>query len=158
MGQGVVFRCSKCGCNYMMSWGEGFIFPMVYERTVGEIREGAFGEEIRRIFEERDDLAVDCGEDLFVCSCGNWTTETNLDVYEPLTNESGTGGARDYYMREDLKKDFRLLSRRTHVCARCGRKMKRIGRPWDYAMQHGLACPECGTVNTADPRFAIMID
>ena len=133
------------------------MFPLVYERTVREIRDGEYGEELRELFRSRTDLAVDCEEDLFVCGCGNWETGASLDVYGP----AGAGRKPEkhgYPTKEDLKRDFVLLRRHPHFCTRCGREMERIDDPESYLESRGLACPECGTVNGTDPSTVVLWD
>ena len=159
MGTGKVFKFRKCGTEYNIMTGVGFAFPSIYRETIEDIKTGKYGEELRDLFENDPGLAVDCETDLYVCECGNWTTEINLDVYEPLNEDVKERYARYMYVtRDELKKDFKLVRHHELICDKCGKKMKRIKHPESYAERYGLTCPECGEKNTAEKYAGIMWD
>ena len=162
MGTGHAITCKKCGTEYSIMTGIGFMFPTVYKETVDKIRSGEFGEELKELFLNDNGLAVDCEEDLFVCKCGHWKTEINLDVYEPLNEDIRKRYTNDlgnmFAMRYELKHDFKQVRHQKHICDKCGKEMKQIKYPDSYVRRYGLSCPECGEKNTADPRGMIFWD
>ena len=165
MGEGHFIKCKNCGTKYGVITGIGMMFPSVYGETVEKIRNGDYGEELNELLLTRPYLAVDCELDLYVCDCGHWETEENLDVYEPIDEEMRkereknlSEDYRDYVIREDLKEDYRLVRHHTHICSKCGKEMKKIKRPEYYARKFGLKCPVCGEKNTAEYENMILWD
>lgn len=163
MGEGHIIKCSNCGTEYMVDTGIGMLFPKVYGDTVEDIKAGKYGEEAKELFMSKPYKAVDCEYDLYVCECGNWNVEENLDIYE-ISDESRmkerypAEEGHGYVMREDLEEYFKLIMPHVHVCERCGKPMKRIKRPDYYVRQYGLKCPDCGTKNKADLSTRILWD
>ena len=163
MGEGHEIKCKNCGNEYAVTTGIGIAFPIVYEETVERIRDGEYGEELKDLFLSKPYLAVNCENDLFVCDCGHWVTEENLDIYEPIEEElkrkrESAGAIHGYVMWEDLKEDYKLIRHHVHVCPECGKEMKRIKRPDYYVRTYGLKCPECGTKNKAGYETRILWD
>lgn len=162
MGEGVEIRCRKCGADYIVFTGVGMMYPSDCAETMGKIRSGEYGDELKDLILSDPDLAVDCEMDLYVCECGHWQTEKNLDVYEPVDNE-----VRNRHVNKEqpviafkdmLKKDYRIVKHYMHVCEKCGKEMKLIKNADSYARRYGLSCPECGTKNKAELRNRILWD
>ena len=169
MGTGSSFVCEKCGCKYSVLTGIGFLQPIVYKETVQKIKAGEYGDEVREVFINTRYAAVDTEKDLFVCKCGNWNTEINMDIYAPIDpdklKELEHGAQIDedseevtFAMREDLEECFSVVRYWVHKCDRCGKEMKRIRYPENYAKRYGLNCPKCGTKNKADPMGRLIWD
>ena len=169
MGSGYSFRCSKCGCEYDAWLGIGYLFPSEYREAVSDIEAGKYGEEIRQTFLETQYAAVDFEKDLFVCKCGNWTVENNMDLYSPNDVEEVKKlnyGEHDVegwgyipcVMKHDLKEHFTLLRHWPHMCKKCGREMKQIKNPDYYVRRYGLRCPDCGEKNFEEQGSRILWD
>ena len=169
MGTGSSFVCEKCGCKYSVLTGVGFLQPTVYKETVQKIKAGKYGEDIKDIFLKTKYAAVGTEKDLFVCKCGYWTTDMNMDIYAPIDPdklkelEYGPHIDEDseevtFAMREGLIKCFSVVRHWVHKCDRCGKEMKRIRDPENYAKRYGLNCPKCGTKNKSDHLGRIMWD
>ena len=56
MGQNLSLKCSCCDYEIGISLGVGFFFPMLYEETIKEIKEGKLGKTLYRFLEEHPDV------------------------------------------------------------------------------------------------------
>ena len=162
MGDGIGIKCRKCGAEYLVFTGVGMMYPSECAETLKKIRSGEYGDELQKLFLNDPDLAVDCEQDLFVCECGHWITEKNLDVYEPaddsVRNRHANKEEPIIAFKDALKRDFRLVKHHVHACEKCGREMKLIKNADSYARRYGLTCPECGAKNKAEPFNMILWD
>ena len=152
MGCGVGFKCSKCGKEYETHTGIGMGFPMVYKRTIDEVKNGRYGEEWKRLALSEDFVAVDAERYLYICEkCGYWTVDLDLSLYAPNDPETiktmqygektvEEWGKVPYVMRWDLEQDYHLLKKRIHKCKKCGDSMRIATSEEEYR----LPCPECG--------------
>ena len=154
MGRGYNYKCKKCRKDYQLRLGAGWSLPDIYVETVEAIRQGAFGEEYRRLFDSEAFICVDVEKDLFICrSCGRWRAEASMNLYEPNDPEAVSQemegdelgkklGYDPYMTRFVLERDYHLKKRRIHMCE-CGKRMHRAsGKELEL-----LACPRCRTMN-----------
>ena len=151
MGNGLGFRCNKCGHEFTASFGIGFMFPVLYRETVKEIRQGKYGREWKELFKTTPGAAVNAEMELYVCgTCGCSVNDLNLAIYEPKKpravkiqdpEPAGTMQAkgREYVMPYELKSDYRLVELFIHKCPECGKRMHK------YRETDRLKCPECRT-------------
>jgi len=162
MGRGYECKCNKCGYSFGANLGVGFLFPMVYQKTVDAMKNGEYGEQGRKFFEEHPDGAVECDNVVARCTCcGKFGRVPNLTMYvpkkeyNPLNAESkgiwSTAfpfeGA-DYVSWMDLEKYYDLYEKYDHRCPECGGSAEII----DFEKQleaRELKCPNCdGTMET----------
>ena len=59
MGSGFEYKCSKCNNEYGITLGIGMMYPVVYKELVDEVKNGAFGEEWKQLFDNTENIAVD---------------------------------------------------------------------------------------------------
>ena len=84
MGQNLSLKCSCCDYEIGISLGVGFFFPMLYEETIKEIKEGKLGKTLYRFLEEHPDGAVDCERAVLQCeTCGALKQGMNFSMYIP---------------------------------------------------------------------------
>lgn len=154
MGRGYGFICSQCGNEYGYGIGVGFLFPMVYEETLKEVKKGKYGEEWKNLVKNTKNIAIDAEEHLYVCKkCGTWKTEEGLSLYTPKdkkalktkNNDSRWAVGFDfsqasYVTSEELREYYKLLKSYTHRCPKCKARMHRATSEEAF----NLPCPKCG--------------
>ena len=148
MGNGVGFRCGKCGYGFTAYLGVGFDFPEVYRETVSAVQEGEYGQEWKELFERTPGAAVDANRELYVCSaCGGYREDLNLTLYGP--KDPGVSKVHDgrfsvanpaegaeYVAPWELGDEYRVVKVYRHMCA-CGNRMHRL------RVDDRLKCPWC---------------
>ena len=142
MGNGFLIRCKKCSYEYRALLGIGMLFPTVYQETVSGIKEGKFGEEYQKFFEEHPDAAVNCEAYMAVCQdCGAFDTVKSLSLFLPKKNEEKTltFGCLTF---EDLKADYKIAKKYPHKCSSCGGDLKPIDLI-DELSKKAVRCPKC---------------
>jgi len=149
MGEGLCFRCQKCGEDFTAYTGIGFSFPRVYQDVVAAIQKGKYGKEWKKLFKATPGAAVNAEQELFVCpDCGRFDSFVNLSLYAP--KEPGLSKFHDipfstvdpcfdmeYVMPRDLETDYQLVKQYPHVCQKCGKEMK------PYSKGKRMKCPRC---------------
>lgn len=150
MGDGIFYRCNKCGNEYpiMLGWGMGY--SLVYDEIMEKLLKGEFGEDLQKIVEKTKNIVVDAINYLYICGqCGYWTESHGLDLYqvknEKLIEENADADKKwidgwTFFEYRTHPKDFRVLKRIKYVCPECNSLMKRIGEHSKYPI---LKCPEC---------------
>lgn len=158
MGQGIGFKCSKCGKEYAACPGIGFLFPEQYKEIQAAAKKGKFGPEWKELVNSGKYIAVDAETYLYVCGkCDYWTVEEGLSVYEPNDPEALANkqygiktveewGEVPYATMMDFKEEYHILKRRTHKCIKCGSVMHKASREEESR----LKCPDCGGEPEAD--------
>lgn len=133
--------CPKCGTEYSVRLGIGYVFPLEYKETVNEIKAGKYGTDWQKLFGSVPGAAVNAEAEFYVCAfCGGFSNEKNLSVYSPKgksreahTDQTGS----KYCTLDDLKEGYRLVKSYVHKCPECGKRMHKY-RPGDL-----LKCPHC---------------
>lgn len=139
MGNIIRLRCKKCSYTFDAYLGVGFLYPVVYEETLEEIRKGTYGEAHRLFLEEHKDAAVNCENVLAVCSsCGHPECVKDMTLYLPRTSRKSPEG---------LKYD--------HKCSDCGGSMRIFTEDEEVT---GIKCPECGDELERDEEQRILWD
>jgi len=153
MGQGYTYVCKKCGKQYSVMTGIGFLFPQEYKQTMKKIAEGKQGRKRQELFKKIPFLAVDAENYYYECeNCGSWSVEQGLDLYEPKDEEKikkkqygeetvEEWGEAPYVDGYQLKTEYVLIDRYEHKCPKCHSIMKKNAR------RKIISCPECGTRN-----------
>lgn len=141
MGNGYKIKCKKCGYDYRAMLGVGMLFPSLYEKTVSEIKEGKYGEDYKKFFEDNPDAAVNCEAVLAVCEqCGNFSTVNDLSLYVPKKSDDA-GMNVGYVMAEELESDYKKCRSYPHKCF-CGGSLKVIDM-LDELSKNAVRCPKC---------------
>lgn len=155
MGRGYKYKCRNCGKQSDILLGIGGLYPQVYKGFVEEIREGEYGEEFKRAFEETTYAVIDPERKLYVCdNCGSWGVAECMSVYAPNDPEKiaeekygektvGELGYVPYVSSYEVKEKYHLVKEDYIECPKCGRAM-RVAEEEDMK---SLPCPECGTQN-----------
>ena len=155
MGWGYGFECKKCKKEYSFHLGVGMMMPRVFERTIDEVNEGAWGEECKKVLNSERFVVPDIEKELYICkSCGRWSVEQNMNMYAPNNPETilhqkygiktvEEWGKIPYVMRWQLEKDYHRIKSWIHICE-CGKRLHKASK----AEMENLACPYCGTINT----------
>ena len=149
MGNGLSFRCNKCGYEIVASYGIGYLFPITYKETVEAIKAGKYGQEWKELYEHTPGAAINAEMDFYTCSyCGSFANEPNLTMYAPNDPEiSKTHNERfsishpaegcEYVMLYELRENYRRVKAFIHKCPGCGKRMHK------YKQGELLKCPEC---------------
>ena len=134
-----VLKCNKCDSEFEVYIGISSLFPMVYQQTIDEIKEGKYGEKIKDIFESVPNAAVDAGSYLYKCDrCGYWEETPGLSIYAPNDPED----REDTYVADPAHDHkYHIYKRHVHVCPKCRKRMRRIS---ELEELNQLKCPNCG--------------
>ena len=156
MGQNISLKCSCCDYEIGISLGVGFFFPMLYEETIKEIKEGKLGKTLYRFLEEHPDGAVDCERAVLQCdTCGALKQGMNFSMYIPKPGfvqspHSEWSGAfpcegLSYVAKSDLKESYNLYQHYPHRCPRCRKRMIAMNTEefMDKLNNQELLCPDC---------------
>lgn len=138
MGAGYGYFCEKCGKDFFVSWGIGFLYPMVYKKILEDIKSGKYGEEMKAAALSNSDVAVDAESHLYVCSCGCWENDYGLSLYVPKEGARIDSPFVSPYSQQDI---FQILYKYDHQCPECGETMIEAD-----GKKSGLQCPECKTI------------
>ena len=153
MGSGIEYKCSKCGKEYEVCCGVGFLFPQVYEGLMNDIKSGKYGQGWKKLALSEDTIAIDAVSYVYVCKkCGFWAVEPGLSLYvandskavkEYLQSRHWTAGHDGTFVTfSELRQDYHILKRRVHKCAKCKGIMHKATEYEEY----NLKCPYCGNV------------
>ncbi len=155
MGKGYSYVCSKCGKNFDVFLGIGMMFPVIYRRTIEEIKSGKYGEEWKKIFNSQPYTATNAHKYLYKCkNCGYWEESKELSLYVPNDLESfpktqfgiktvEEWGYVPYVTEIELKYDYHLIKRYIHKCPKCGKTMNQATEKNEFLT---LSCPDCGAL------------
>lgn len=162
MGEGYCFSCKNCGYTFEANLGIGFMFPSVYEEVMNKARGGKLGPDAQRFLSEHPDGALDCSTVALNCKkCGELGTDLSCDMYIPKQAQQiesedwkcspafPVEGAK-YVMPMDLIRDYDLVQRYPHRCAKCNGEMESISKGKltrygyeDVIDKRKLKCPHC---------------
>jgi len=158
MGNGYTYRCTECDYSFQAVLGVGFRFPTVYRSTVEGARMGGLGKEIKKIFEENPDAAINCDATVIRCEkCGDLSCAAHLGVYIPKVRRDA---APKYVAPWALNGGYTLLAKYPHRCRKCGSPAETIDeKAFSEKIQDGrIACPCCGARLKFDESSVIMWD
>ena len=154
MGNGIGYKCSKCGKRYQASWGIGMMFPEQYIKLVEKAGRGDFGKAYKDLFAKDPKMAIDAEEYVYCCSvCHAWRVEPELTLYQPKDGYESIIN-QDYVMRNELKMYYRTCKHFSHKCPKCKGRMHRASED-EIQM---LPCPYCGGPRDMDYEELIMWD
>lgn len=152
------YTCAQCGKEMRFSTGVIMRQPRKCEDVVCEMREGKHGEELKRLCDERQLVAVEADWKLYECPCcGFWGSYTDLTLYEPddLENALSKAEASTDPWGWDRPPALPTLGIGWHVvkdyrpeCPRCGGEMAAREGIGHGVERERLPCPECGAMNT----------
>lgn len=140
MGAGYGYFCEKCGKDFPVFLGFGFMYPMVYEELLSDIKSGKYGEEMKTAALSNSDVAVDAERHLYVCSCGHWENAYGLSLFVP---KKGARIDSPYVTPNKQRDDFQVLYEYNHQCPECGETMIEAD-----SENYDLRCPVCKTMCT----------
>lgn len=149
MGYGEMFKCSKCGNEYDVCLGIGFLHPDVCREELKKIKKGKYGEDWKKLALSEEYTVVDTENFVYICGkCGHWVNENAVSLYAPKDaaklkkKKYGIKTVEEWgevpYIMDP--KDFRLLKRKVHKCSKCGELMHKA-TPEEI---DNLPCPKCG--------------
>lgn len=166
MANGLGLVCSKCGKEYDMCYSSGFDFMEVYRDTFNAIRNGYYGENIRRAALNNKKSAIDAYRYIYKCwRCSGWKSEVCGDLYVPnhpeekpvLLMETETFDKWEdvpFVSRIDLKEKYHVIKRCIHRCDKCNSRMHKVNEKHLYH----LRCPYCGGKAMDDEVYTINWD
>ncbi|MBQ3759711.1 MAG: hypothetical protein II876_09670 [Synergistaceae bacterium] len=136
MGEVVRYECEKCGYRFRLGLGVGGSF---FIETVIKAKNGEFGEEAKRFFEEHSDEAIEAinyeGIIMRCEKCGEYESHEALTMYVPKEDHVMSYSIPSW----DLwKKGCTKYADYPHKCEYCGGDMRII------ASDEPVVCPHCG--------------
>lgn len=160
MGYGFVFTCHKCKEKNWIKTGVGMGYPNLFRRTVQNVKDGYYGNRMKRIAKSIRYAAVDAEKKFYYCRCEYWKTELDMSIYEPINVEDLLNkqfgiktvhewGYVPYVTRCDFEKDYNQVWKYKHYCPRCHREMAEIERFCELP----LRCVKCGERLRNDGEF-----
>lgn len=143
MGAGYALKCPKCDFTHTYQLGIGYLFPMDYENTVQNAKEGGLGNELKSFFAENPYGAIDAEYVLLCCSeCGSYETRKDLTMYLP-TKRNREDIPR-CVTRDELKLYYTVYQKYPHRCEKCGGSMSIVRKGRE--IREKLLCPNCRSV------------
>lgn len=150
MGNGLKLEC-KCGFELTASLGIGFLYPMVCEKTLQSIKDGAYGEELKDLANNTPNVAVHHEASLFLCDhCGDIVVEEEIDLCTPIKKRKGNQKFCSvidypeditYVMRCDIGDTYKVIHSVEHKCSKCGNPLRVIKQT--PKVLNSLKCPKC---------------
>lgn len=135
MGAGYEYFCEKCGKHFPVYLGRGFMYPIVYEELLEDIKSGKYGEEMKTAALSNSNVAVDAERHLYICSCGYWENAYGLSLFIP---KEGARIDSPYVTPNKQRDDFQVLYEYNHQCPECGETMIEAD-----SERIDLRCPVC---------------
>lgn len=158
-----LYECTNCHEMESFWNGVGMMFPSVYEDLKKQCLEGRYGEEIKQLFAEYPQGAIDGSENVYYCpECQDWHQTPCLDFFVPAfesgdtinrEKESDSPEVLDCVMPWELhSKEYKLIRKYKHTCPHCGNAtvkklvMEPMGRAGRKSSFDGIRfkCHECG--------------
>ena len=129
MGSVYSIEC-ECGYSLSVSQGVGLFYPRQCERIMQSIREGDYGEEMKKAAETVPHAAVCCSSGLFRCpNCGDYTGDEYMALCAPIGeykprrgrfSSACSGEGIDYVMPYDIGRDYYVVLQEPVNCPNCG--------------------------------------
>ena len=161
MGIGNYFECKNCHHEYRTKLGSGMLYPKVYQRLLGAIMDGDYGETLQEVAKQHQYTAVNAEYVLYICSdCRHWEISQDTTLYAPnnleeiRTSQFGIKTVEEwgyvpYAYDWMLKESYHVIKRCYHSCPKCGRRMHKASAKEEL----NLPCPKCGTDNIAIDEY-----
>lgn len=139
LGRGYYFYCTKCKEEHFFYVGVGMLFPMVYKKTVENIKSGKYGKEWKSFFEKYPNGMINAYKEVYYCpKCHLAKSQLNLSFYKPL--DPNEPEVTDVSYQLDFSK-YSLVKEYTHICRQCDQNMRNAARNiWLMPVN----CPKCG--------------
>lgn len=160
MGQGFIYKCSKCELETMVTLGVGMLFPDVYQDVLEDAKAGKYGSEWKELANKSEFVAVDATQKFYLCPrCGNWKVDYDLSLYEPFDEDHirskqygiktvAEWGDVPYASPQDLSNDYSEIAHYVHKCDKCDSAMLEVKeKQFDHLQEIKLKCPQCGELN-----------
>ena len=152
MGMAYGFECKKCKYKFSVSMGIGFMFPVVYQKTIKDVKAGEYGELGKMFFEMYPEGTMDVEETAFRCKdCGKYMSAPRLSMHIPkegYQHEKPTGiwsvsmpwkGA-DYISHMEIEEYYDCIGEYDHKCE-CGGDFEVV--PHKFFAEDEVVCPKC---------------
>ena len=142
MGYGYTYKCKKCGHEYSVSSGIGFMYPDICQEQLEKIKSGEYGDDWKQAVSEcGPDLKIAVIDKVYMCSdCNIWDEKTEITLYKPKDESTGKEEAF-YYMPGD--EGYSAYKKTVQNCSKCGKNMKTLNEKKLLF----LPCPKCGELN-----------
>ena len=127
MGHGISVICNDCGKKEYLTVGIGFMYPDIFQDTLGEIKQGKYGKEWQVLCNSAEYVAVDAERYFFLCNkCNHWDLSLGMDLYKPNDPEEIRSekygdktveewGYMPYWTREQKENKYTLLKKFKHL-------------------------------------------
>lgn len=151
------YICKECKCSYGIELGIIDSFLPEYEKLIGSVKRGDYGEEWQQAFNQIIEVAIDTTMEVFECPvCHSSENAKDLNLYIPRDPQAlerirsakvtvDRWGQVRPVIRHDLKNCYRLYKQREHTCPKCKSAMEKV----DISLNnYSYPCPKCGTSNT----------
>lgn len=133
-GRGYAWKCRKCGMTFEDV--RSTVWKSVREEYLNEIRNGNFGEDLKKDLSVFPDNVIDTRRGSYKCPhCNNLKTKIYINTPRPSFNE------------------FMIRRHEHHICNRCSHEMVQVT---DTDRDHRLTCPKCGAKMKIDGRIYIV--
>lgn len=129
----------KCKCrNESLYLGSGFSYSDIYEKASRDIKDGLYGEEMKRLMKEVKLATIDANYRAYRCEdCGYIDALVCCDLYKPNNIEVD----RDIFdLCCENYGDYVLLKECKHFCPSCGKVLTKL----DEEKIRKMVCPKCG--------------
>ena len=84
MGMNYYLHCPVCGYEVGVSLGVGFLYPVVYQKTQEDAKNGKLGATLKKFFAQHPDGVVNPALVLAQCAkCGEYKSVPNFTMYLP---------------------------------------------------------------------------
>ena len=122
MGSGSIFHCKKCGEAYSFKIGVGFLYYMVKQDLLKDIKDGKYGKAYKTIVDENPDIDINGHRRIYKCpQCVHWEEKYDLTL-----------SVKD-----------KVIKKYSYKCPKCNVNMKVFHRKnWET-----FPCPYCGEEN-----------
>lgn len=172
MGQGNVYRCTKCDFAFEAYLGVSFAFPMVYREIMDAARNGKLGDKLQKFILNYPEGAINCENSIIRCGqCGDMVCGSNLNMYLPKEGYDSTSiqhgqwsvaaphEEADYVTPWDLHEHYKLTAKYPHRCEKCGSPAHVISEQTlvRKIAEGSIVCPCCGESMVVD-KCVIMWD
>lgn len=167
MGDCISFKCDRCGYDFNAFIGYGFGYPVMYCKTIEDVRSGAYGEHVKEFVETFPEGTLNCEQIIVRCiECGNYENVTDLTMYIPkegyvrppkIIKEDKQRERRPHQKPlkskdepfptwEDVPnlKNYRVFEKYDHKCSKCGGTSIKVSDYKDHDLKEQLICPKCG--------------
>lgn len=162
MGEIYECNCKKCEYKFTYYDGLGFRFPYEYRKTVSLIKDGKYGEEAKKFFEENEYAAVNVNPSLTICDeCKEYVQMLDLGLYLPKDgyvpsnkktrwNAGDAEEIKDYVTSYDLTRHYKRILSIKQYCPTCGKEIKKVSNLQQKIRKRKMKCPKCNEEMSID--------